>query len=74
MGNTDDKAKKRLKNVNEVYDNDPDGTYSKAGREDVGEQPNDPAANARKTSPEEDSGQKEDTRLKAGNRDPKPGG
>jgi hypothetical protein len=58
-----------IKNVNEVYDNDRDGTYAKAGSEETGSLPNDPAENAKKTSPEEDAGEKEDTRLSAGNRD-----
>lgn len=55
-----------IKNVNEVYNNDPDGTYSKAGSEEMGSLPNDPAENAKKTSPEEDAGEKEDTKLSAG--------
>lgn len=54
--------------VDEVHDNGQDGTYAKAGREDVGALPNDPAENAKKTSPEEDLGEKEDTKLSA---DPK---
>lgn len=58
-----------IKNVNEVYANDPDGTYSKAGSEETGSLPNDPAENAKKTSPEQDAGEKEDTRLSAGNPD-----
>ena len=32
----------------------------------MGALPNDPAENAKKTSPEEDAGEKEDTRLSAG--------
>jgi hypothetical protein len=50
------------------FDNDSsDGTFEKAGSEETGALPNDPAENAKKTSPEEDSGKKEDTRLSAGN-------
>jgi hypothetical protein len=35
----------------------------------MGALPNDPAENAKKTSPEEDAGEKEDTRLSAENSD-----
>lgn len=45
-------------NVEEVYSKDPDGTYSKAGREEMGSLPNDPAKNAKLTSPEEDKKKK----------------
>ena len=61
--------KKNTGNVDELEDKDPDGTYAKAGTEEMGALPNDPAENAKKTSPEEDSGKKEDTRLSAGNSD-----
>ena len=57
---------REVEDVDEVYDKDPDGTYSKAGSEETGSLPNDPAENAKKTSPEQDAGQKEDTRLSAG--------
>jgi hypothetical protein len=61
-----------VRNIDEVYDKDQDGTYASAGREDVGSLPNDPAENAKKTSPEEDAGKKEDTRLSADKDDDKP--
>ena len=61
--------RRNVKSIDEVYDKDPDGTYSKAGREEMGSLPNDPAENAKRTSPEEDSGEKEDTRLSAGSPD-----
>jgi hypothetical protein len=54
-----------IKSVDEVYNNDPDGTYAKAGSEEMGSLPNDPAENAKKTSPEQDAGKKEDTKLSA---------
>lgn len=57
--------RRSVKNVDEVYDKDPEGTYAKAGREETGALPNDPSENAKKTSPEEDAGKKEDTRLSA---------
>ena len=57
-----------VESVDEVYDKDPDGTFAKAGTEEMGSLPNDPAENAKKTSPEQDAGEKEDTRLSAGNR------
>jgi hypothetical protein len=69
MKKTHENERRGIKNVNEVYHKDPDGTYSKAGSEETGSLPNDPAANAKKTSPEEDAGEKEDTRLSAGNDD-----
>jgi hypothetical protein len=60
--------RREIKNVDEVYDTDRDGTYAKAGSEETGSLPNDPAKNAKKTSPEEDAGEKEDTKLSAGSR------
>lgn len=60
-----EKERRSIDNVNEVYDKDPEGTYAKAGSEETGSLPNDPAENAKKTSPEEDAGEKEDTRLSA---------
>ena len=64
MENHEDEQRE-VENVDEVYDKDPDGTYAKAGSEDMGSLPNDPAENAKKTSPEQDAGEKEDTRLSA---------
>jgi hypothetical protein len=58
-----------LENEDKVGNKDLDGPYSKAGSEDMGALPNNPAENAKKTSPEEDAGEKEDTRLSAGNPD-----
>jgi hypothetical protein len=55
--------RREIKNVDEVYANDREGTYAKAGREEMGGLPNDPAENAKKTSPEEDAGMEEDTKL-----------
>ncbi|MCF2443948.1 hypothetical protein L0657_08280 [Dyadobacter sp. CY345] len=46
---------------------DQNATNGKAGSEEMGSMPNDPAENAKKTSPEEDAGEKEDTRLSADN-------
>ena len=46
---------------------DQNNTNSIAGSEEMGSLPNDPAENAKKTSPEEDAGEKEDTRLSADN-------
>ena len=57
--------KKDNSNADEFDNDDSDGTFEKAGSEDTGALPNDPAENAKKTSPEEDSGKKEDTRLSA---------
>ncbi|MEO6288169.1 MAG: hypothetical protein ABIN80_03625 [Dyadobacter sp.] len=57
-----------VKGVNELDENDPNSTNGKAGWEEAQPLPNDPAANAKKTSPEEDSGAKEDTKLSAGSR------
>jgi hypothetical protein len=54
-----------VRGVDEVMNKDQDGTYASAGREEMGSLPNDPAENAKKTSPEEDAGEKEDTRLSA---------
>jgi hypothetical protein len=71
MKKDEEEKRKPVRNVNEVYDTDPEGTYSKAGREEMGSLPNDPAKNAKRTSPEEDSGRKEDTRLRAKNTAPK---
>ena len=68
MKKPQNKEKRKIDSVEEVYSNDPDGTYSKAGSEEMGTLPNNPAENAEKTSPEEDSGKKEDTRLSANNR------
>ena len=59
--------KQDIDRADEVGDKDPDGTYAKAGSEELGALPNDPAENAKKTSPEEDAGEKEDTRLSADN-------
>lgn len=59
--------RRKIDSVDEVYDDDRDGTYSHAGDEETGALPNDPAENAKKTSPEEDQGKKEDTRLSADN-------
>lgn len=67
MNKDPENEEETTENVDEVYDKDPDGTYAKAGSEESGALPNDPAENAKKTSPEEDAGQKEDTRLSAGN-------
>jgi len=58
---------KEVKNTDEPGSKNQDGTYAKAGREEMGSLPNDPAENAKKTSPEEDAGEKEDTRLSADN-------
>jgi hypothetical protein len=57
MKKQDEKEDERrgIDNVNEVYSTDPDGTYSKAGSEETGSLPNDPAKNAKLTSPEEDA-------------------
>ena len=54
-----------IESADELENNDSDGTYEKAGTEEMGSLPNDPAENAKKTSPEEDMGKKEDTRLSA---------
>ena len=54
-------------NADKVDRKESDGIYEKAGSEETGAMPNDPAENAKKTSPEEDAGQKDDTRLSAGN-------
>jgi len=54
-----------VENPGELGNKDKDGTYDKAGSEEAGALPNDPAENAKKTSPEEDAGEKEDTRLSA---------
>ncbi|MCE7039115.1 hypothetical protein [Dyadobacter sp. CY312] len=43
-----------VKGVDEVYDNDTNAPNAKAGREEMGSMPNDPAKNAKLTSPEED--------------------
>jgi len=58
---------REVKNPGELGNEDQDGTYTKAGSEEAGALPNDPAENAKKTSPEEDAGEKEDTRLSADN-------
>ena len=55
--------------ADELENNHSDGTYAKAGSEETGALPNDPAENAKRTSPEEDAGEKEDTRLSAGSPD-----
>ena len=54
-------------NADKVDKKASDGIYDKAGSEETGSMPNDPAANAKKTSPEQDAGEKEDTRLFADN-------
>jgi|GEM_PF-3316066 len=54
-----------VESIDEVYDKDQDGTYAKAGSEEMGSLPNNPAENAKRTSPEEDAGKKEDKRLSA---------
>ncbi|WP_025764632.1 hypothetical protein [Dyadobacter tibetensis] len=56
---------KKLKNPDELNIKIQEGTYEKAGREETGSLPNDPAENAKKTSPEEDSGKEDDTKLSA---------
>ena len=66
MQNHEDKVKK-VENSNEADEEDPNATLGKAGSEETGSLPNDPAENAKKTSPEQDAGKKEDTRLSAGN-------
>ncbi|REA64305.1 hypothetical protein DSL64_01790 [Dyadobacter luteus] len=59
-----------IDSVDEVYSTDRDGTYSQMGEEESGALPNDPAENAKKTSPEEDAGEPENTKLSAGNSKP----
>lgn len=54
-----------VKNADNVDNKDRNGAYSQAGSEEMGSLPNNPAENAKKTSPEEDAGKKEDTRLSA---------
>ncbi|MCF0056346.1 hypothetical protein [Dyadobacter sp. CY356] len=66
MQNPEDE-KSELTNADEHDSNDQNRTHGKAGSEEMGSLPNDPAANAKKTSPEEDAGEKEDTRLSANN-------
>ena len=63
MNTNQENEKAYAESVDKVEKNGTDGTYSKAGREETGAMPNDPAANAKKTSPEEDAGEKEDTRF-----------
>jgi hypothetical protein len=67
MKEHEENAGQDVERADKVDNNDSDGTYSKAGSEDMGAMPNDPAENAKKTSPEEDAGKKEDTRLSASN-------
>lgn len=67
MNKQQEDQKRDSKNADEFENNDSDGTFEKAGSEETGALPNDPAENAEKTSPEEDAGKKEDTRLSAGN-------
>ena len=69
MNKDEENEKKDTASVDELGNNDQDGTYAKAGTEEMGALPNDPAENAKKTSPEEDAGKKEDTKLSAGNDD-----
>jgi len=57
--------RREVKNADELGSKDQNGTYAKAGSEETGALPNDPAENAKKTSPEQDAGEKEDTRLSA---------
>ena len=64
MQNQENK-RREVKNADELDSKDQDGTYAKAGSEETGALPNDPAENAKKTSPEQDAGEKEDTRLSA---------
>jgi hypothetical protein len=64
MQNHED-AERKVKTADELSSRDREGTYDKAGSEEMGALPNDPAENAKKTSPEEDAGEKEDTRLSA---------
>ncbi len=64
MQNHED-AERKVKTADELSSKDREGTYDKAGSEEMGSLPNDPAENAKKTSPEEDAGEKEDTRLSA---------
>lgn len=61
--------KQDIGTADELENNNSDGTYAKAGTEDGGALPNDPAENAKRTSPEEDAGKKEDTKLSASNPD-----
>jgi hypothetical protein len=67
MNKHQDDEKQDIDNADKVGNKDLEGPYSKAGSEDMGSLPNDPAENAKKTSPEEDAGEKEDTRLSADN-------
>jgi len=64
MQNQQDKSRE-AKNTDKADRKDQNNTYGKAGSEETGALPNDPAENAKKTSPEEDAGKKEDTRLSA---------
>jgi len=66
MNKHQEKEKQDMESADELGNNDSTGTYAKAGSEEMGSLPNDPAENAKKTSPEEDAGEKEDTRLSAG--------
>jgi len=50
----EDENERSIDNVNEVYSNNPDAPSAKAGSEEMGSLPNDPAKNAKLTSPEED--------------------
>ena len=43
-----------VRGVDEVFDTDGNATNGKAGSEEMGSMPNDPAKNAKLTSPEED--------------------
>jgi len=64
MQNHEEEGRK-VENADELGNKDQDGTYSKAGSEETGTLPNNPAENAKKTSPEQDAGKKDDTRLSA---------
>jgi len=68
MQNNKEEDKDESKAGDELSTNEKEGTYDKAGSEDSGSLPNDPAENAKKTSPEEDAGKKEDTKLTANGR------
>jgi hypothetical protein len=65
MNKHQEDEKQGIDNADKVGNKDLEGPYSKAGSEEMGSLPNDPAENAKKTSPEEDAGEKEDTRLSA---------